>query len=119
MRSSTFIIVSLIIHIIAVAAVALAPQRTIEPTGGQVEMSVGAPDETAGAESAPEQTMTSPAPAPKVEETGVEKSGKKTVTKTVKKAAPKKSAPVVAKAPEQTEIVKNTEEIAELPAKEE
>ncbi len=106
MRSSTFIILSLIIHIIAVAAVALAPQRTIEPIGGQVEMSVGEPAETAGAVEAPEQVTTSPAPAPKLKPVA-------------KKAPAPKKAPVVAKQPEPVQEVAKTEEVAELPPKEE
>jgi hypothetical protein len=65
MRSSTFIIVSLIIHILIVAAVALSPSRRIEPdSGAEVEVSMGEPAETPGVEEAQEVTNTAPATAP-------------------------------------------------------
>lgn len=119
MRSSTFIILSLIIHIIAVAAVTLSPHQTIEPSGGEIEMTTGAPDEAAGIPTAaPTVTTTEPAPAPvqaapapKVEKV------KPAVAAVVpvKKSTPKKAAVVAAKTP----VAETTEEVAELPAKEE
>jgi protein TonB len=109
MRSSTFIILSLIIHVIAVAAVALAPQHTIEPSGGEIEVSTGTQ------EAAPAEKTTEPAPAPKVEKAKPVEKLKPAATPVVKKSAPKKAAVVAEKTP----VVEQTEEPAELPAKEE
>lgn len=112
MRSSTFIILSLIIHIVAVAAVALAPRQTIEPTGGDIEMTTATPDASAGEApaAAPAPVAAEPAPAPKVEKV------KPVVAQpVVKKQTPKKAAVVAEKAP----VVEKVEEQAEIPAQEE
>jgi len=109
MRSTGFVVLSIMVHCLAVAAIALNPQRLSEPQGDVVEITTGDDAETPGAADAPAETATqaqaAPAPAPvappqpavekaveKPVEKVVQKPVQKPVEKTVKKAAPKKVA---------------------------
>lgn len=98
MRSSTFIVLSLIVHLLIVAAVALSPSRSIEPLANEVEVSLGEPAETPGVETAEEVAPTPPATAPVVK-------AQPPVAK--KQPVAKKAAPAPTK---QAAIVEKTDE---------
>lgn len=119
MRSTGFVFLSILVHCLAVAAIAMHPQRISEMQGDTVEMTVGDEATQAGAADAPadvdttgapsEQPKEQPAPVPVVKETPApqEPAVKETpqpkkvaAVAPVKKSAPvKKAAPAPAPAP--------------------
>ena len=110
MRSSTFIILSLIVHLLIVAAVALAPTRSIEPLGSEVEVSLGEPAETPGVETAQEVAPVPPATAPVPEPVKAAPVVKATPPAPKKQTVAKKAAPTPTK---QATIVEKTDEPTE------
>lgn len=115
MRSTGFVVVSVMLHVLALSAVTLAPQPVHDVAGDTVEITMGEPSEHAGVAdaSAAVQTQAPPAPAPapapvaevkavpaapKVVEKPVENVDKKPAP--VKKVARKAPAPAPVKAAE-------------------
>lgn len=104
MRSTGFVVLSIMVHCLAVAAIALHPQHISEPQGEAVEITTGEDSTTPGAADAPAEKVTEAPPKaePKAEVKApvappqpapvVEKPVEKPVAKVAKPAAPKKVA---------------------------
>ncbi|MBX3020378.1 MAG: energy transducer TonB [Bdellovibrionales bacterium] len=97
MRSTVFVILSIMVHMMAVAAIALNPQRLSETGvhGADIEVVTGAESEVPGAADAPAEKVTEAPPAVQpVVEKPVEKVQKKATSKKIAvKALPPKQDP--------------------------
>ncbi|HMN68435.1 MAG TPA: TonB family protein, partial [Bdellovibrionales bacterium] len=72
MRSTFFVLFSVLVHALAVAAIAFAPRQISEPSGHEIEVQVGENADQPGLENtdnqAPSVATAPPTPAPKAEE---------------------------------------------------
>jgi len=111
MRSTFFVLLSVLVHALCVAAIAISPSRISAPEGNEVEVLIGEPAEMPGVEEAPESFAQAAIPLPP----------KEPKTLTVAKASERKTKVVMApmeKVSERKVVEKSKSlQITELPAK--
>lgn len=142
LRSTGFVIVSIMVHGLAVAAIAITPVKTVSDAGDKIEVQMGEPADKPGVQEAPPspeeslpQVVSEPAPQPKAEvkptppkpqpeppKAAVKAPTPKpaAVAKTQKPAKAKSAPQPVIEASDSGTVAKvDSEESAEEPAKEE
>lgn len=125
MRSTGFVVVSIMIHVVAVLAIALTPTRTVSPDAGEtIEVQMGNPADKPGVAEAkseeaskPQAIASEPTPTPKPEVKATPAPAPKPKPIAEKKAKPVKAAAVVP-TPEPEEEIPAADVAKETPKEE-